>query len=91
MNTPSNDWIMDAMRGVREHTRMAEENQSQNSGVPGWNKEAPPGHSFWDGEDWYPVPEVTPLQVLRALLKDPSPENLDTARWYTETWNIPQE
>ena len=29
------------------------------------------------------------LQVLRALLKDPSPENLDTARWYTETWNIP--
>ena len=91
MTTPAPaDWTMDALRGVRDHARMAEERKGQQSGVPGWNQDAPQGHSFWDGEQWYPVPQVTPLQVLRALLKDPSQENLETAAWYTQNWNFPK-
>ena len=91
MTTPAPaDWTMDALRGVRDHARMAEERKGQQSEVPGWNQEAPPGHSFWDGEEWYPVHQVTPLQVLRALLKDPSQENLETAAWYTQNWNFPK-
>lgn len=94
MAKAANDPVLPAIQGVRKHLRMAEEREKARKAdpnrdrnyLPGWDKEAPPGESFWDGEQWYPVPEVTPIQVLRALVKDPTPENLETARWYAEEW-----
>ena len=78
---------MDALRRIRAGIQRAEEKRGQpGNEVPGSNSEGPPGHSFWDGEEWVPLPEIHPLQVLRELVEDPSPENLETARWYAQEW-----
>lgn len=88
------DWVMPALKDVRERLAKAREIRERRQStpgdpyVPGHDQEGPPGHSFWDGEEWYPIPDVTPVQVLRALVKDPSPENLENAKWYTENWYV---
>ena len=81
------DRTMEQLRDLKNHIRMGEERRGGKAGeVHGWDSEAPAGHSIWDGEQWYPVPDLTPLQVLRALIQDPDQENLETARWYAWEW-----
>ena len=78
---------MDALKDFREHVHKAEEyhrDPARKSDLPGHNEPGPTGHSFWDGEEWYLIPGLKTMQVLRALLQDPSPENLEAAQWYTD-------
>ena len=78
---------MDTLRRIRTGLDRAEKKRGQpGNEVPGSNSEGPPGHSFWDGDQWVALPAIHPLQVLRELVKNPSSENMETARWYALEW-----